>query len=230
MVVIEPVLDVWYFMLSTTMCCAKLLLAFWHMSVAKPGYLENDPSLNWVEVMTKIKSKYLCPHCKVIKTRSSYHCHLCNKCVDRYEGHCAWTDNCIGRKNNNSYFAFIFYVWLCVFLVGWTSYSTIPILECELVDRECVYHSLCFYCNEYYWHYFCTYFDALVCLFFFFPSSWLCCKQWINYGQGKTSHERFARQARSASATTSGTESERGDSFASLADLKEAVSEEARAQ
>lgn len=132
---IEPVLDVWYFMLSTTMCCAKLLLSFWHVSVAEPGYIKNDPSLNWVEVMTKVKSKYLCPYCKVIKTRSSHHCHLCNKCVDRYEGHCTWTDNCIGRKNNNSYFAFIFYVWLCVFLVGFTSYSTIPILECELVDR-----------------------------------------------------------------------------------------------
>jgi hypothetical protein len=32
LVVIEPVLDVWYFMLSTTMCMSKFLLAFIYMT------------------------------------------------------------------------------------------------------------------------------------------------------------------------------------------------------
>lgn len=38
-VVIEPILDVWYFMLSTTMCMAKLALSFGYMTCNKPGYL-----------------------------------------------------------------------------------------------------------------------------------------------------------------------------------------------
>jgi hypothetical protein len=71
---------------------------------------------------------------------------------------------------------------------------------------------------------------VIICLFFGAPAIILCYVHVKNYANGKTTNERFARQARSASATTSGTESERGDSFASLADLKEAVSEEARAQ
>lgn len=226
---IEPVLDVWYFMLSTTMCAAKLLLAFISASRSSPGYIERDVDLEWEEVVSKVDSKHLCAYCKVIKTRSSHHCHLCNKCVDRYEGHCTWTDNCIGRKNNNSYFAFIFYVWLVVFLVGWTSYSTVGILECEtLPDKECIYHSLCVGCNNPLWHYLVCYGTALVSLFVFFPSGWLCCVQWCNYGKGTTTHERFARQQRTSS-MVSGDASERGDSIASLADLKDAVAEESKA-
>jgi hypothetical protein len=76
--VIEPVLDVWYFMLSTTMCCAKLIISFHVMWASKPGYLKTDPKLDWVEVLRKVKSKHVCAECKVIKTASSYHCHVCN--------------------------------------------------------------------------------------------------------------------------------------------------------
>jgi hypothetical protein len=194
--VIEPVLDVWYFMLSTTMCSAKLIISFHVMWASKPGYLKSDPKLDWVEVLKKVKSKHVCPECKVIKTASSYHCHVCNKCVDRYEGHCMWTDNCIGRGNNNAYFVFIFYVWLVVFLLGWTSMSSIAVTACQI--DHCVYEALCFYCNYLPWHYFCTIGDMVICFFYFVPTSWFCCRQWINYGRGETSHERFARQARAA--------------------------------
>jgi hypothetical protein len=43
--VIEPILDVWYFMLSSTMCCGKLLIAWVYMVYKAPGYVE--PSLEW---------------------------------------------------------------------------------------------------------------------------------------------------------------------------------------
>jgi len=65
-VVIEPMLDVWYFMLSTTMCMTKFALTFITMTYKKPGYVEADPELDWVEVMQKVPSKHLCAECKVI--------------------------------------------------------------------------------------------------------------------------------------------------------------------
>jgi len=60
---------------------------------------------------------------------------------------------------------------------------------------------------------------VVICLFFGGPASILCYVHIKNYANGKTTNERFARAARSQSTTTAATESERGDSFASLADL-----------
>lgn len=192
--VIEPILDVYYFMISTTMLSVKLIITFHLLWGSKPGHLEQDRKLNWAtDVLPKVNSKHLCPYCKVIKTASSHHCHVCDRCTDRYEGHCMWTDSCIGRKNANTYFIYIFYVWLVVFLLGWTSAESIQVTHCELTDRPCVYHALCFFCNYEPWHYFCTVFDTVVCFFYFFPTSWFCCRQFINYGRGETSHERFRR-------------------------------------
>lgn len=54
--VIEPVLDVWYFMLSTTMCMSKFLLAIIYMTYKQPGYVEADPELNWAELIEKVHS------------------------------------------------------------------------------------------------------------------------------------------------------------------------------
>jgi hypothetical protein len=69
--VIEPVLDVWYFMLSTTMLSLKLIISFHVMWASKPGYLERDLDLDWIQVLKKVKSKYVCHSCKVVKTASS---------------------------------------------------------------------------------------------------------------------------------------------------------------
>ena len=63
------------------------------------------------------------------------------------------------------------------------------------------------------WHYFVCAFDAIVCFFYLVPSSWYCCLQCCNYGKGETSHERFARQARTASAV-----SDRSNSLASVSE------------
>lgn len=57
---IEPVLDVYYFMVSTTLCMGKLAMTFGMMTRKNPGYVERDPDMDWEEVMTKIPSKYLC--------------------------------------------------------------------------------------------------------------------------------------------------------------------------
>lgn len=96
-VVIEPVLDVYYFMVSTTLCMVKLAMTFYMMTSKNPGYVEKDSELDWEEVMLKIPSKYLCLQCKVIRPPRSQHCNVCDKCVDRYDSHSFWTNSCVGR-------------------------------------------------------------------------------------------------------------------------------------
>lgn len=164
--VIEPVLDVWYFMLSTSMCCSKLLLAWIYMTYKKPGYV--TPELEWSKLIEKVPSKHLCFECKVIKPPRSHHCSICNKCVDRFEAHSVWTNNCVGRQNAGYYFAFIFYVALVTLLMGWLAMDSIPIKHCEI--DHCIYESLCFYCDNLYVHNLVCYFDMIVCFAFMIPA------------------------------------------------------------
>ena len=170
--VVEPVLDVYYFMISTTMCMTKLGFVFWALTRnQKPGYVERDSELNWVDVMKKVPSVHLCPDCKIIRPPRSHHCNICNKCVDRFEAHSVWTNSCVGRSNAYLYFMFIFYVWLNTFLIGWISMDSIPVVHCEK-ETGCVYRSLCVGCDNELIHYFVTWFDMIVCFFYLVPSTY----------------------------------------------------------
>lgn len=75
---------------------------------------------------------------------------------------------------------FIFYVWLTVFLVGWISMASIMVTECEI--EHCIYAPLCVGCSILPIHYLVTIGDMIICFFYFVPSSYLCCRQFINYG------------------------------------------------
>jgi len=189
--VIEPKLDVWYFLFSSTLVSAKLLLSFIVGSCSKPGYLEPEkgPEFEFKELVKTVPNEHLCFDCKLIKAPRSKHCQICNKCVDRYEGHCMWLNNCVGRRNSNSYMVFIFYVWLTVFLLGWISMASIRVTACEI--EHCPYASMCILCAWMPMHYFATIFDMVVCFFFFVPTSYMCTVQFINYGKGKTSAEVY---------------------------------------
>jgi hypothetical protein len=144
--------------------------------------------------MQKVPSKHLCLECKVIKPPRSQHCNVCNKCVDRYEAHSFWTNTCVGRVNAGYYFAFIFYVWLNVFLIGWISMSTIRITACEI--EHCVYEPLCVGCNNVVVHYVVCWFDMIVCFGFMVPASYHLWVQCCNFGKNETTYERFARKNR----------------------------------
>lgn len=199
--VVEPVLDVWYFMLSTTLCMTKLAITFGVMTRKQPGYVEQDSSLDWVTVMQKVPSKHLCLECKVIKPPRSLHCNICNKCVDRYEAHSFWTNTCVGRQNAGYYFMFVFYVWLNVFLIGWISMASIKVTACELAEG-CVYAALCVGCNNLAWHYFICYFDMIVCFGFMIPATYHLWLQCCNFGRNETTYERFARKTRRSNQLT----------------------------
>ena len=190
-------LNVWYFMLSTSLISIKLLISFWVGVRSKPGYLEPGlgPQFKLSELVKVVPADKICPECRVIKTPRSKHCTVCNKCVDRYEGHCVWLNNCIGRGNSNAYMVFIFYVWLDVFLIGWISMSSIIVTSCntEHYGTPCVYRSLCLGCTNLVIHYIVTVGDMIICFWIMIPTTWYTIMQFVNYGRDETTHEMFVR-------------------------------------
>lgn len=206
-VVIQPVLNVYYFMISTTLISVKLFIAWWWGQKSNPGYVEredNDPEskdmLEFNELLKKLPGSKLCPDCKVIKPPRSKHCQACNKCTDRFETHCVWLNNCVGRGNSNHHMIFVFYVWLDVFLLGWISMSTMGIEHCDTehlhYDTPCYYKALCVGCDNFYVHYIVCIGDMIICFFFMLVTTWPMIRTWINYCKNETSNERFARTAR----------------------------------
>lgn len=75
----------------------------------------------------------------------------------------------MGRGNHGFYFAFMFFLWLDTFLVGWIDYDSFRVTKCEL-EEGCPLQALCILCNVLPIHYFSTVFGGLVCLLFFIPS------------------------------------------------------------
>ena len=145
-------------------------------------------------------SKHLCFECKVIKPPRSHHCSVCNRCVDRFDSHSTWTNNCVGRQNAGYYFAFIFYTFVVLLLMGWLAFDSIAIKHCE-IDR-CIYESLCFYCDNLWVHDFVCYFDSIVCLSLMVPALYHTVIQCSNFCKNETTYERFTRKTRSAQQLT----------------------------
>merc|ERR1712160_18411 len=81
----------------------------------------------------------------------------------------------------------------CVFSV-WSSARWLS-FPCRSCNTGCPYTNLCLFdlCSSHGLHYFITYFDMIIC-YFFFPSCWLCCRQCYNFGKGKTTNERYSKQ------------------------------------
>ena len=65
-------LDVWYFMLSTTLISVKLLMSFFFTCRSKPGYIESEVKVT--ELLQKVPAQHICFDCSVIKEAGSHHC------------------------------------------------------------------------------------------------------------------------------------------------------------
>lgn len=76
LIVVEPKLDVWYFLLSTTLCSAKLLMSFLFTYRSNPGFIKQgeEDELTMSNLIAKVPAKHICFECKVIKPPGSHHC------------------------------------------------------------------------------------------------------------------------------------------------------------
>lgn len=131
----------------------------------------------------------ICPKCKVIRTESTVHCPVTDKCIDRYDQFSSIANNAVGRGNHGFYFAFMFFLWLDTFLVGWIDGRSFTVTKCEL-EEGCPLQALCVACNFLPLHYFSTVFGSIVCLLYFIPSQILCIRHCYYFGIGQTTFQR----------------------------------------
>lgn len=68
---------------------------------------------------THLSRMKFCHTCKIIRPERAFHCHFCGNCVHRFDHHCKWLGTCIGGRNYKSFFVFLMFLvlslWLCIF-------------------------------------------------------------------------------------------------------------------
>jgi len=142
----------------------------------------------------------MCPDCEVLRTPRSRHCAICNRCVERFDHHCPWLNNCVGVRNNNCFLVFLFSLSLCLVTIMASCLETL-IAPCG--HREvCPLAELCVGCEIDWLRDTVIVASFVLTLFFSAPVIFLSWIQIRNYMLNKTSNERFARSARTASATS----------------------------
>jgi len=190
--IINPVLDVWYFIMSTTLISLKLFFTYMAAHNKNPGYLE--PALDFTtSILRDVPQEFICPKCKVIRTDTTVHCPVADRCIDRYDQFSRFANAPVGRGNHGFYFAFIFFFWLDVFLVGWIDVESVKVTECDLPDGQtCPLDFLCLggLCHSLALHYLSTVVGAVICIYFFFPSQVLCCRHSYYFGINQTTFQR----------------------------------------
>lgn len=91
--------------------------------------------MKWSEdILKEVPQHLICPKCRVIRTESTVHCPVTDECIDKYDQFSSFANNAVGKGNYRYYFAFIFFLWLDTFLVGWIDVRSFSVTECELDD------------------------------------------------------------------------------------------------
>ncbi len=86
------------FKVSVCINFALAVLLSFVLWLSDSGLVQQDRTLNFMDLLEEFDSSCLCPECEVIKPPRSRHCNICNKCVDRFDHHCPWINNCVGIK------------------------------------------------------------------------------------------------------------------------------------
>jgi palmitoyltransferase ZDHHC13/17 len=193
-----------------------LAISFSLASLRDPGYVKKE--LPFIELLSKVHPCEMCPECEVLRSQRSKHCGICNKCVERFDHHCPWINNCVGIYNHNSFLVFIISLLLVLILIIVSSVWMV-VNECRpKIDQQlCPNFSLCVGggCKILWLRYLMLTVTTLISLFFGAPATILFYVHVKNFATGKTTNERFAKNARSDSDAT--------ESLGSVTDLREEV-------
>ncbi|KAL6066520.1 Palmitoyltransferase [Balamuthia mandrillaris] len=81
----------------------------------------------------KIRVKY-CQTCNIYRPPRCIHCAVCNNCVERFDHHCPWVGNCIGRRNYQTFLAFVWGVNLSSLYALGLSITHITLATLEAID------------------------------------------------------------------------------------------------
>ena len=84
-----------------------LILTFLLATFKDPGYLKQDKTMDFQELINTVDPCNICPDCKVIRTPRSRHCNICNRCVERFDHHWPYLNNCIGYRNHIYFLGYV---------------------------------------------------------------------------------------------------------------------------
>lgn len=87
------------------------------------------------ENITSKSANSICFDCNSLKNKSMSHCELCNKCIEYRDHHCSFVGKCICKKNINTFFFFIFFLCMQLFLETFdTSFPEIFVMSLILLS------------------------------------------------------------------------------------------------
>jgi len=79
------------------------------------------PKNRVIRVRDEFVSSKWCETCKTYRPPRTSHCRLCDVCTEQTDHHCSFLNNCIGRRNYNSFIAFLISAIItALFVIGIT--------------------------------------------------------------------------------------------------------------
>jgi len=84
---IYPIVNSLYWIISTNILYA-LVLILWAISTFRdPGYLKSSDKIQFLTLVERFEPACLCPKCHVIRTPRSRHCNIWDRWVERFDHH-----------------------------------------------------------------------------------------------------------------------------------------------
>jgi len=82
-----------------------------------------------------VRIKY-CETCHIYRPPRAVHCGTCNNCVERFDHHCPWLGVCIGRRNYQTFLAFVWcIVIICLYILA-LSIVHLALIIIDVVEHQ----------------------------------------------------------------------------------------------
>ncbi|CAI2360459.1 unnamed protein product [Moneuplotes crassus] len=164
-----------------------LFVSFGGVTIKNPGYLEQDPDVDFQELLNTLDPLDICPECEIILTPRCRHCNICNKCVERFDHHCPYINNCVGYSNHGWFLSYVFSMALNII-------HHIALCSLALARGEDPGTSLVEEMDNIVMFYVSCSIILIICGIFVLPVIFLVFIHITNFMKNKTTNERFSKQ------------------------------------